>query len=478
VEKGVIWAGTNDGLVQITRDDGETWTNVTANVPDLPPWGSVHSIAASKWDAGTAYMVVDFHQMDNRDPFVYRTRDYGKSWQKIVTGIPKSMLSYGRVIAEDPVRQGLLYLGVENAIYVSFDAGDHWQPLQNDLPHAPVSGIVVQEHFNDLVISTYGRGFFILDDIGPLQQLTPEVMASAAHLFTPRDAYRFRPITRPSTTYDDPTEGEDPEYGAYIDYWLQKPAGATPTLEILDSSGDVVRTLDATNGAGVNRVVWDLEGEPGEEVRLLTPPRYAEWMGVPPEGRSAGRALSILMPPGTYTVRLTVDGATQTRPLTVLKDPHSAGSEAEIAEQIALLRKIREDQNRGAREVNRVEAVRVQLRTLARFADDAEVKAAALALEKKLADTEMNLVDLRLTGRGQDGVRFDSKLLPKLGYLAGGLEGADFRPTDQQVEVQELLSRQVGEQIQALDAILSGDLATFNEQLRSKGLGVIADGGA
>jgi photosystem II stability/assembly factor-like uncharacterized protein len=188
---GVIWAGTNDGLLHITRDGGDTWTNLTQNIPDLPEWLAVRSIAPSRFDAGTAYVAMDGHQVNIRDPHVYRTRDFGASWEKITEGIPHSMLSYTKVVAEDPVRPGLLYLGTENAIYVSFDEGDHWQPLQNNLPHAPVSGIVVQEHFGDLVISTYGRGFWILDDLSALRQLTPEVMASASHLFRPRDSYRF-----------------------------------------------------------------------------------------------------------------------------------------------------------------------------------------------------------------------------------------------------------------------------------------------
>ena len=139
-----------------------------------------------------------------------------------------------------------------------------------DLPHAPVSGIIVQEHFNDLVISTYGRGFFILDDIGPLQQLTPEVLASASHLFVPRAAYRFRSITAPSSTYDDPTTGEDPEYGASLNYFLKAPAAKAPTLAILDAQGRTVRTLTGTNTAGINRVAWDLRDTPGAETRLLT----------------------------------------------------------------------------------------------------------------------------------------------------------------------------------------------------------------
>jgi len=475
LEKGQIWAGTNDGLLHVTRDNGDTWTNVSANIPNLPAWLSVRSIAPSRWDAGTAYVAMDGHQVNIRDPHVYRTRDYGRTWQKIVEGIPRSMLSYTKVIAEDPVRRGLLYLGTENAIYVSFDDGDHWQPLQNDLPHAPVSGIVVQEHFNDLVISTYGRGFWILDDIGPVQQLTPEVMAADAHLFVPRNAYRFRNITPISTTYDDPTTGEDPQYGAYLNYWLKAPAEAPPTLQVLDASGNVVRTLRGTNQAGVNRVVWDLEDERSAQARLFAPPIYAEHLRPGPDGRGAGGGMSILMPPGTYTVKLTVDGVEQTEPLTVLKDPNSAGTEAEIAEQVALLRAIREDMNRGVAAVDRVEAVRVQIATLARFTGDAEVKAAVEALEAKLVDLEMNLVDLRLTGDGQDGIRFDAKLIQKLNYLAGGLAGADFRPTDQQVEVQRLLNRQIGEQLSALDAALRTDVGALNALLRQKGLAIIAD---
>ena len=469
-EKGVIWVGTNDGLVQLTRDDGKTWTNLTSNLPGLPVWGSVRSIVPSRYDSGTAYLTVDFHQVNNRDPFVYRTTDFGKTWKSITAGIPRSNLSYAKVIAEDPVRRGLLYLGTENAIYVSFDAGDQWMPLQNDLPQAPVSGIVVQPHFNDLVISTYGRGFYVLDDVGPLQQMTPEVLASSAHLFTPRAAYRFRFITSPSTTYDDPTTGEDPQYGATLNYYLKAPAAQAPVLTILDAQGKTMRQITGTNVAGINRVTWDLRDEPGTEVRLRTSPMYAPYITVPPEGRVApGTArVALLVAPGMYTVRLTVGGAEQTKQVEVRKDPNSAGTVAEIEEQLRSAAAIRVDMNAAAAAVARIESVRVQLDALKRAVTDADVIRAATALETKLVDLEMELVDLRQTGNGQDGVRFAAKLISKLGYLAGGLSGGDFKPTDQQGEVQLLLNGQLRGHLTALESLLGSELGSLNVLLRTK----------
>ena len=478
IEPGLIWAGTNDGLLHVTRDNGGTWTNVTGNMPDLPEWLAVRSIAASRYDAGTTYVAVDGHQMNVRDPYIYRTRDYGESFEKITDGIPPSMLSYTKIIVEDPKRQGLLYAGTENAIYVSFDDGDDWQPLQNNLPAAPVSGIVVQEHFNDLVVGTYGRGFWIFDDLAPLQQLTPEVMASGSHLFAPRDAYRFRPITPPSVPYDDPTVGRDPEYGAYLNYWLADSADETPTVEIVDGMGAVVRTLDGSNNAGVNRVYWDLRDEANGPISLYTSPMYAEHIAVGEEGRPAGGAqISILMPPGQYTVRLNVDGESHEQPLTVIKDPHSAGSEADIAQQIAFLRDVREDVVAAGEAVERVEALRVQLETMARFAEDETLSGAIADLEGKLAELQGTLVDLRLTGQGQDAVRFGVRLLGKLGYLTNALSVADFPPTDQEMEVKGILNEQLQIHLSAVETVIAEDVAALNEMLRTRGLLLITDGG-
>ena len=473
LERGLIWAGTNDGQVQLTRDNGKTWTNVTKNIQGLPPWGTVGNIEPSRFDAGTAYLTMDLHQVNNRDPFVYKTTDYGKTWRPIVNGIPKSMLSYAHCIREDPVRRGLLYVGTENAIYVSFDDGENWQPLQNNLPAAPVYWIAVQEHFSDLVIATYGRGFWILDDITPLRELTAPTLASDVHLFPPRAAYRFRDITPEASAQNDPSVGDNPPYGARITYYLKGATTGTVSVSILNAQNQVVRTLQAPNAPGINRIYWDLRDEPTREVRLRTSPMHAPEVRVGPDGsRSAQGAprLTILQPPGKYTVRLTAGGKTLTAPLEVRKDPNSGGSETEIAEQVKVLTELRRDLDNAADLVNQIELVRGQIHTLRQVLQDNEILQPALELDRKLADVERNLIELRLTGRGQDGVRFGSQLLSKFGYLANGLASGDFRPTDQQLEVQKVLADRLRRHRGEADGIFGKELKTLNDFMRGRGV--------
>jgi photosystem II stability/assembly factor-like uncharacterized protein len=475
-EKGVIWVGTNDGLVQLTRDNGRTWTNVTKNIPGLISWGSVRSIAPSRYDAGTAFITVDGHQVNDRDPWVYRTTDYGATWTLIVNGIPKSMLSYAKVIYEDPVRRGMLYLGTENAIYVTFDAGDTWQPLQNDLPHAPVSGIVVQEHFHDLVISTYGRGFWILDDITPLRTMTPEVLNAAAHLFPPRAAYRFRGITAPSTPYDDPTVGENPPYGATINYYLRQAVPEGGTLRVANARGETVRSLRVAGGAGLNRAVWDLRYEPTRTLRFRTDPLYGHEL---PRGNddtrppaAGGGPISVLAPPGTYTLTLTIGGRDYTQSLVVRKDPHSAGTEADIEAQTTVMMTLRDGLNAGVDAVNQLEYMRNQIQTVLRTTSEAEIRQVAQRVHDALAEAEMELYDLRLTG-GQDGVRYAARLLSRFNYLANGVSGSDFRPTDQHLEVVRLLAERLQAQLGRLKTLIDTDVAGLNRVLQRHAAGAI-----
>ena len=472
-QAGLIWAGTNDGLVQLTRDGGKTWTNVTKNIPNLPPWGTVSNIEPSRYDGGAAYITVDFHQVNNRDPFVYKTKDYGKTWKLITNGIPHSMLSYAHCVREDPTRAGLLYLGTENALYVSFDDGENWQPLQANLPHAPVYWLVIQEHFNDLVIATYGRGFWILDDLTPIQQMTDSVRASDVHLFAPHATYRFRQGTTPVTVNDDPTVGQNPPYGAAINYYLKSAPAGDVKIQIQDAKGETVRTINGAKNVGLNRVTWNLEGEPTREVRMRTSPAYAPEIRVGPDGtRNAPGAprLSLLLPPGNYTVKLTAGNQERSQPLVVKKDPNSEGTEVTIAEQMKMLTELRTDLDSAAEMVNKIEFVRAQLYQLTSVASDAGVKSAADDLDKKLIDVEESLIQRRLTGQGQDTVRWPVKLMNKLAYLSNGLADSDFGPTNQQREVQTLLHAQLVNVRQRLDALLNTDLVAFNKLLRDRGV--------
>jgi photosystem II stability/assembly factor-like uncharacterized protein len=476
VEPGLIWAGTNDGQVQVTRNGGETWTNVTRNISNLPPWGTISFIEPSRHDAATAYLSVDFHQVNGRDPHLYRTTDLGRSWRKIVNGIPVSPLTYTRVIREDPVRRGLLYAGTENAIYVSFNDGQEWRPLQQNLPAAPVYMIVFQEHFNDMVVGTYGRGIWIMDDISALQQLTPQVAASDAHLFELHDVYRFRGTTSPWRTSDDPTEGNNPPYGAPIDYWL-KAAADSVAITIADAEGNTVRSLSGKGEVGINRVYWNLRGEPTTEARLRTSPLYAPDIEVGDDGtRNApglGR-ITLLMPPGTYTVKLAVGGRELTRPLTVIKDPSSGGTLADIMAQHDFVQHLQEDLNRAVDAINRMELVRSQLqtlqRTLAAAADGADLIEAGKALEQQFTDLEMELYQLKLTGEGQDGVRWPAMTAQRIQYLAGTVDESDHRPTTQADEVHEVLHQELEGVVARLDALTTGELARFNQTLAQRGM--------
>jgi hypothetical protein len=378
------------------------------------------------------------------------------------------------------VRRGLLYLGTENALYVSFDDGESWRPLQNNLPHAPVYWITVQEHFNDLVLATYGRGFWILDDITPLQQMTSNVMDAQAYLFAPRTAYRFRNATVPFSVGDDPTAGQNPPYGASIAYYFKSAPQGEVKIRIEDAKGQTVRTINGTKNAGLNRIYWDLRGEQSKEIRLRTSPAYAPEVRVGPEGwRPApdGARISLLMPPGTYTVKLSAGGKELSQSLIVKKDPNSGGTEADIEAQSEMLKDIRKDIESAADMVNQIEVVRSQLESvralLAGGADSGQIKSAADDLDKKLTDVEDGLIQRKFTGQGQDTTRYPNKLISKLNYLSSGLASADFGPTNQQREVHALFKEQLTALRKRLDEVMSKDLRAFNEMLRERGKGSI-----
>jgi photosystem II stability/assembly factor-like uncharacterized protein len=501
VEKGQIWAGTNDGVVQVTRDGGSHWTNVTPK--GMPPKMTVDAVIPSKHDPGTCYIAVDGHQVNIRDPYLYKTSDYGKTWRLIVNGIPKSPLSYTEAIQEDPVRRGLLYAGTENALYVSFDDGDHWQPLQSNLPHAPVHWITVQEHFKDLVVGTYGRGFWILDDLTPLEQFDDSARNASVHLFAPRPAYRFRETFHREMA--EGVEGENPPYGASINYFLKQPAKKIE-ITIEGADGKTIRTLKAANLAGINRAWWDLRYPAISDVALRTAPagnphvweekrfvgkesRPVYYYGV---GRSQSESvmhsasgeptIGPLVGPGTYTAKLVADGQTLTQKLTVLKDPNTTGSDADVEAASKLSMAIYSDANASVRMINQMEWTRKQLEDLQKMLKAANADKALSDSTKSLDDKALAIEDQLLQRTVTEGdlksFRGPLQLYLKFVWLgaevgSGGADVAgnpDFAPTRSETEVYNLLHGQLEKAQSEFNDFYSKELPAFNDAMGKKGL--------
>lgn len=483
LEKGCIWAGTNDGLVQVTRDSGKTWTNVARNIPSLPAWGTVSNIEPSRYDAATAYITVDFHQMNNRDPFIYKTTDYGRTWISLSAGIPKSVFSYCHWVHEDPVRKGLLYLGTENSIFISFNDGKTWLPLQNNLPHAPVHHLVVQHHFNDLVVGTYGRGFWIMDDITPLQQLTDEVLKSEVHLFRMQPVYRLHSIAGGPTVFP----------RAFVNYFLKEAPKGPISIAILDQAGNTVKTLFATRQKGINRVMWDLRYDGARQARLRTKPpgnphvveekrfhltwEREGWYPILSWGTYGGFR-GFLAAPGTYTVKLKVGEKEFIQTLEVKKDPRSAGTVEDIKEQLKFQLAIREDLNACSDMISQVEWMRKQLYTIKdvlKECGDAEELKAVDSFDAKLCSVEDELFQRILAEGDSKSFRNPLKIYSKLSVLAGDVSNlVDFAPNKQQREVHAVLKERLEAQKKRFDELLKTDLPTFNSQLKEKNItGVI-----
>ncbi len=489
LEKGVIWAGTNDGLLHVTRNEGADWTNVTANIGGLPPLGTVSNIEPSRFDAGTCYVTFDFHQVNDRDPYVYKTTDYGLTWKSISSDIPKSELSYAHCIREDPKRQGLLYLGTENALYFSLNDGENWTPLQSNLPHAPVHWLTIQEHFNDLVVSTYGRGFWILDDVTPLQQLWPETLDSEVHLFSPRPAYRFLMRERRSSLPEAQTDGANPPYGASISYYLKSSPQGRIQVSILDEDNQIIRTFENRDDegdeepqdqqtrikprAGINRIWWDLRYERSPQIKLRTQPLEHPHAQMKAEGWREGmeRVRGPLVAPGTYSVRLMVDGKEHKQSLVVRKDPGSVGgTDREIGEKSKLLLDIHGHIRTMAHMINQIESMRRQLIDLSELLRTKEgtesLVEVANNLDQKLIAVEHSFFDMRRTTGGyQDSLRLPDKLYTNFSKLAGSIEQSDYPATVQQIEVYELFRGQFEEQLKNFQDFLENDLTEFNRRL-------------
>ena len=475
-----IWAGTDDGQIWITRDGGKNWSNITP--PELTPWSKVTQLEASHFDDQTAYASVSRFRINDLKPYIYRTHDGGKSWQLITTGIPDN--APADTVREDPVRKGLLFAGTETGVYVSFDDGDRWQSLQLNLPHTSMRDLWI--HDNDLIVATHGRSFWILDDITPLRQLTPEVAASPVHLYQPAPAYRVRRSTYTDTPLppDEPA-GQNPPNGAIIDYFLAQPASGEATLEILDAQGKVVRRYASTDkpepteeelkkqliplywirmpqvlsaGAGAHRWVWNLH----YTTPLATHYSYPI-SAVPhdtPRVPQGPRAL-----PGQYTVRLTVDGKRYTAPLTVKMDPRVKTPPAGLEQQFQMETRLASMMTQAAEAVLQARSAGEQLHKLTAQAS-APAKNAITAFENKLngvlgksGESSAAATELTLTRVNSD-----------VASLYGDVGRADAAPTVAYTNAMAETERNFATVMQRWNALKNTDLPALNRHLRSAGL--------
>src|SRR6185437_14530336 len=320
----VIWVGSDDGMVHVTRDGGKTWTDVTAHIAGAPEWARVYQIGVSPFDAGTAYLTYDAHMLDNRHVYVYRTSDYGATWQKITEGLPDD--SPAHVVREDPNQKGFLVLGTDTGLYYSMDRGDHWQELKSNFPTVPVFDLKFVKSTHDLAVATHGRGIFVLDNIRAVEEMTPAIQSSAFHLFEAAPGVLFhhwRSGEGGATGYSAPNAPE----GVELEYYLQselKPSGeqrrnreGPVKIVFSDEKGNVVSTEYGPSDAGVNRFVWGGRYEGGVTLRSEAPRQ-------PSPNAESGRRFrgGPAVPPGTYKVAVTVNRQTQTQSVTLLPDPN------------------------------------------------------------------------------------------------------------------------------------------------------------
>ncbi len=467
VDRGLIWAGSDDGLIHITRDGGKNWTDVTPK--DMPAWSKISMIEASPLDAGMAYIAVDRHMLDDLAPYAYKTSDFGKTWTKITDGIPNG--SFLRSIREDPKRKGLLCAGTETGVFVSFDDGAQWQSLQLNLPVVPVHDLIV--HGDDLAIATHGRSFWVLDDISPLRQLKPGDLDADIHLFQPAPAYRTRGggFFRARGAI-----GSNPPNGVIIDYSLKSAPKGDITMEILDAKGQLVQKFSSkqergageqasfrTRGgspplpkkAGLNRYVWNMQ--------------YPMPRPVPNAQYDGGFLTGILALPGKYEVKLTVDGTSYTAPIELRMDPRAKISEADLQKQFAVGQEARNLEETDHTMVLEIRDLRSQLDTLenrlGKNEGDNAVRTSADDIKKKLDTIENQLISVKSTAN-EDQLNYGNLLSDQLAQLEDVIDDSDVAVPQADVDQLAIFRGQMEKLEADWQNVTKTDLANLNELMR------------
>lgn len=482
VQAGTIWVGSDDGLIHISRDGGANWSNVTPPSSIMPEWIQINSIDASHHDPGTLYVAGTMYKWDDNKPYLYKTTDYGKTWKKITTGIPDT--AFTRVIREDPNKRGLLYAGTETGMYVSFDNGERWQSLQLNLPVVPITDLVVQKREKELVVATQGRSFWILDDLDLLHQLMDAggfKVASETQLFKPKDSYRM-PGGGGFPLGSTATVGRNPANGVVVYYSLKaKPASAIE-LEFLDSAGKSIRKFTARiqkpgetvapiaegggfppvpvpADVGLNRFVWD--------------PRYPDAVRFPGMILWAGETRGPKMAPGTYQVKLTVDGKSLTQNFEIKPDPRVKTTPADYAKQVELGLRIRDKLSETHNAIIQIRDVRRQVEDLLkRVAGQPNFKVvndAGTALNKNLTAIEEALYQTK-NQSNQDPLNYPIRLNNKLAALGGVVGSAEAAPTAQSFAVYDEVVTQIDAQLQKLAQVMKTDMPAFNQLVRDQGI--------
>jgi len=471
IKKGTIWTGTDDGLVQVTADDGQHWSNVT---PKMPDWSTVDLIDPSPHDANTAYVAIDRHKLDDFKPYIFKTTDLGKTWTAITNGIPDG--AYVHAVREDPEKRGLLYAGTELGVFVSLDDGAHWQPLQLNLPVSPIHDLVVKD--DDLVVATHGRSFWVLDDITPLRQLSTQSAKADVILYQPQTALRLH---YPDEFDKRQPVGDNPPPGAIINYYFKTAPKEEVSLEILDSSGKVVRHLSSKEkkegeqppewpdrveraktipaNEGMNRFAWDLRYDDPIQIP------GAFYFGVGPRGP--------LALPGDYQVKLTVGGKSQTAPLHLAIDPRTKGAEAALQKQLTLAMQVNDCMSRLHQAVNEIRDLRSQIQTLhKRFGDDSRLKsslAAADDLDHKMSEIEQKLIQVNMKG-SEGNLAFPNMLNERFETFSHIIEAGDTEPTKPQLDVFQTLSAQLEEQLTKWTQLKTDEVPKVSELIKQANL--------
>ena len=476
-----IWAGTDEGLIWLTRDGGKNWKDITP--PALTPWSKVTQLQASHFDNDSAYASVSRFRVDDLKPYIYRTHDAGKTWQLITGGLPDD--APVDTVREDPVRKGLLFAGSETSVWVSFDDGDHWQSLQLNLPHTSMRDLWI--HDSDLIVATHGRSFWILDDITSLRQVTEKVAEASAWLAKSAPAYRVRRDTNTDTPLppDEPA-AENPPDGAVLDYFLGTPASGTVTLEILDAKGKLVRRYTSTDKpdlaeedlktlaiplywvrkprvlpatAGMHRWIWDLHYAPPESLRREFP-----ISAVPHDTPRLPLGPSAL--PGLYTVKLTVNGNSYTAPLTVKMDPRVKTGQAGLEQQFAAESELASLLTRSTEAVHEARSVSEQIEKLSRDAGES-VRQSLTALDKSLK---------AVLGSGGAPAPKEPTLAQVNGQVSGlygDVAGVDAAPTAAQLTAVTTARANSSSALARWNALKKTEIPALNRELHRAGLAEI-----